>query len=125
MEEVKNFYEVVDQICLTDPRYKPDSYEFVLQALNFTQKEFKKEGHVSGKELLEGIRQFALKQYGPMAKTVLAHWGINRTSDFGNIVFNMIGNGLLSKTADDSHHDFDDVYDFETAFRHIVKDLQI
>ncbi len=125
MEEVKNFYQVVDQICAKDSRYKPDSYEFVLQALTFTQKEFKKNSHVSGKELLEGIRKFALDQYGAMAKTVLQHWGITRTSDFGNIVFNMVENKLLSKTEDDTHHDFDEVYDFEVAFKHIIKNLQI
>ena len=125
MNEVKSFYEVIEGISAKDLRYKPDSYEFVMQALNFTQKEFKKEGHVSGRELLEGIRKFALTQYGPMAKTVLQHWGITKTADFGNIVFNMIEEGLLSKTADDTHHDFDGVYDFETAFRYIVKDLQL
>ncbi|MCX5708119.1 MAG: hypothetical protein NTY14_03960, partial [Candidatus Omnitrophica bacterium] len=119
------FYQVINEICVRDQRYKPDSYEFVMQALNFTQKEFKKEGHISGQELLEGIRKFALEQYGPMAKTVLQHWGITRTADFGNIVFNMIGQKLLSKTESDTQRDFDDVYDFETAFKHIVKDLQI
>jgi uncharacterized repeat protein (TIGR04138 family) len=125
MNEVKNFYEVIEGICEKDPRYKPDSYEFVMQALNFTQKESKKEGHVSGRELLEGIRKFALDQYGPMAKTVLQHWGITKTADFGDIVFNMIESELLSKTADDTHHYFDGVYDFETAFKHIVKDLTL
>ncbi len=125
MEEVRSFHQVVDQICAKDNRYKPDSYEFVLQALSFTQKEFKKDGHVSGQELLEGIRKFTLDQYGPMARTVLRHWGITRTSDFGNIVFNMIEDKLLAKTENDSHGDFDEVYDFETAFKHIVKDLQI
>jgi uncharacterized repeat protein (TIGR04138 family) len=125
MEEVKSFYRAINEICVCDQRYKPDGYEFVMQALNFTQKEFKKEGHISGQELLEGIRKFALDQYGPMAKTVLQHWGITRTSDFGNIVFNMIGQKLLSKTESDTRHDFDDVYDFKTAFKYIVKDLQI
>jgi uncharacterized repeat protein (TIGR04138 family) len=125
MEELKNFYQAIAEICARDQRYKPDSYEFVMQALNFTQKEFRKDGHISGQELLEGIRKFALEQYGPMAKTVLQHWGITRTSDFGNIVFNMIGQKLLSKTENDTQRDFDDVYDFETAFKHIVKDLKI
>jgi uncharacterized repeat protein (TIGR04138 family) len=125
MEQVKNFYQAVEDICLRDPRYKPDSYEFVMQALDFTQKEFKKDGHVSGQELLEGIRKFALAQYGPMAKTVLYHWGVTRTSDFGNIVFNMIEEKLFAKTDNDTRHDFDDVYDFETAFKHIIKDLQL
>jgi uncharacterized repeat protein (TIGR04138 family) len=125
MEEVKSFYQIVEQIHSKDSRYKPDSYEFVMQALTFTQKEFKKDGHVSGKELLEGIRQFALNQYGAMAKTVLEYWGITCTSDFGNIVFNMVENKLLSKTECDTHHDFEDVYDFEVAFKHIIKDLQL
>lgn len=125
MEELKDFYQVVDEICSVDPRYKPDSYEFVMQSLTYTQKEFKKDGHVSGQELLEGIRKFALQQYGPMARVVLEHWGITRTGDFGNIVFNMIEKKLLSKTEEDSCRDFDDIYDFEKAFKHIVKDLQI
>ena len=125
MEEVKSFYQAVEEICAKDSRYKPDSYEFVMQALTFTQKEFKKDGHVSGKELLEGIRQFALNQYGAMAKTVLEHWGITCTSDFGNIVFNMVAGRLLSKTEYDTPRDFDDVYGFEVAFKHIIKDLQL
>ena len=125
MEKQKDFYQVVEEICEQDPRYKADSYEFVLQALTFTQKKFRKEGHVSGKELLEGIREFALQQYGPMVKAVLDHWGITQTSDFGNIVFNMIEKQLLAKTQDDSCRDFKDVYDFREAFKHTIKDLKI
>ncbi len=125
MEGIKNFDQAVDQICLKDKRYHPDSYEFVLQSLTFTQNEFKKNSHVSGKELLEGIRKFALEQYGSMARIVLQHWGINQTSDFGNIVFNMIEGKLLSKTEDDTKHDFEDVYDFKAAFKYIIKDLQL
>jgi uncharacterized repeat protein (TIGR04138 family) len=96
-----------------------------MQALSFTQKKMEKEGHVSGKELLEGIREFALQQYGPMTKTLLNHWGITKTADFGNIVFNMIENKLLSKTESDSIEDFKDVFDFEVAFKHILKDIVI
>ncbi len=125
MQQVKNFFQVIENICQKDNRYKPDSYEFVMQALQFTQKKIDKDGHVTGKELLEGIRQFALEQYGPMAKTVLVHWGITKTSDFGNIVFNMIEKKMLSKTETDSLEDFKDVFDFETAFKHILKDIVI
>ena len=125
MQQVKNFFQVIENICQKDNRYKPDSYEFVMQALKFTQKKIDKDGHVTGKELLEGIRQFALEQYGPMVKTVLAHWGITKTSDFGNIVFNMIEKKLLSKTETDSLEDFKDVFDFEVAFKHILKDIVI
>jgi len=125
MEKQKDFYQVLEEICEKDIRYKPDSYEFVMQALTFTQKRFQKDGHVSGKELLEGIREFALQQYGPMVKIVLDHWGITQTSDFGNIVFNMIEKKLLAKTKEDSCQDFENVYDFREAFKHTIKDLKI
>jgi uncharacterized repeat protein (TIGR04138 family) len=123
MDEKRNFYQVIEEICAKDQRYKADSYEFTMQALSFTQKKLGKEGHLSGKELLEGIREFTLEQYGPMAKTVLTHWGIKKTEDFGNIVFNMIEQRLLSKTESDRLEDFKDVYDFKNAFKHTVKDI--
>ncbi|MCX5702071.1 MAG: hypothetical protein NTW64_03720 [Candidatus Omnitrophica bacterium] len=122
MKEKKDFYQVIEEICAGDDRYKPDSYEFVMQALNFTQTKLKKQGHLSGQELLEGIRQFAIEQYGPMAKTVLNHWGINKTEDFGNIVFNMVKQKLLSKTENDSADDFKDIYDFDVVFSNVLGD---
>jgi uncharacterized repeat protein (TIGR04138 family) len=73
--------------------------------------------HVSGQELLAGIREFALAEFGPMAKTVLNSWGITRTEDFGEIVFNMVEIGLLGRTDKDSREDFANGYDFEEAFR--------
>ena len=123
MEKTRGFFEIVEALCERDTRYKPDSYEFVMQALQFTQKKLKRTGHVSGKELSEGIRQFALKTYGPMARTVLEYWGIHTTEDFGNIVFNMIAVKLFSKTEDDTLDDFRDVYRFESAFKHVVSDI--
>lgn len=111
-----SFWRIVEEIHSSDKRYKPDSYEFVLQALHFTQKKLKRKGHIAGKELLGGILEFALDQYGPMAKAVLKHWGITKTDDFGNIVFNMIQAKLLSKTESDSLSDFKDVYDFDAVF---------
>jgi uncharacterized repeat protein (TIGR04138 family) len=72
---------------------------------------------VTGQELCEAIRRFALQQYGLMAKTVLESWGIRKTGDFGEIVFNLIRIGRMRKTPHDRREDFDDVYDFETAFR--------
>jgi uncharacterized repeat protein (TIGR04138 family) len=123
MERAKGFFEIVEAVCDRDTRYKPDSYEFVMQALQFTQKKLKRTGHVSGRELSEGIRQYALKTYGPMARTVLEYWGIHTTEDFGNIVFNMISVKLFSKTEDDTLDDFRDVYRFESAFKHVVSDI--
>jgi uncharacterized repeat protein (TIGR04138 family) len=121
----KDFRAMVEAICERDRRYKPDSYEFVMQALGYTQKQLKRSGHVSGKELLDGIRRFALETYGPMARAVLDYWGIKKTNDFGNIVFNMIEGKILSKTDSDSLIDFENVYDFENAFKPVVKDLVI
>lgn len=120
-----NFFEVVETIFVKDTRYKPDSYEFILQALYFTQENMQIKGHVTGKELSEGIRKFALKQYGAMARTVLGYWGIFKTEDFGNIVFNMIDEGLLSQTPTDSLEDFKDVYSFDDAFAFKVPDIII
>ena len=122
MEERKDFYQVIEEICAKDNRYKPDSYEFVIQALHFTQNKFKRQAHVTGGELSEGIREFAIEQYGSMTGVVLTHWGITKTADFGNIVFNMIEKGLLSKVETDSIEDFNNVYDFKTAFGNILSD---
>lgn len=111
-----DFYEKVEEIIKQDPRYKLDAYEFVMQALWFTQNKLKRQGHITGGELLEGIREFGLSQYGPMTKTVLGHWGVRTTEDFGEIVFNMVENGLLGKTDKDSRKDFKNVYNFNEAF---------
>lgn len=125
MEEKKDFYQVVEDVCAEDKRYKADAYEFLMQALHFTQSKLKREKHVTGRELLEGIREFAIEEYGPMAKTVLGHWGINKTEDFGNIVFNMVDKKLLSKTQEDSIDDFKEVYDFQAAFGNVLGDSRI
>ncbi len=125
MERQTDFYKAVEEICKTDKRYKPDSYEFLMQALHYTQGKLKVKTHITGRQLLEGIREFAIEQYGPMAKTVLKHWGITHTEDFGCIVFNMVGKRLLSKTEEDSLNDFKDVYDFEAVFGNVLRDSVI
>jgi len=111
-----NFIKNIEEIIQKDNRYKADAYEFVMQGLWFTQNKLKKKGHVSGRELLEGIREFAIEQYGPMVKILLEHWGIKRTQDFGELVFNMVEKGVLGKNEEDSRQDFSDVYDFQQAF---------
>jgi uncharacterized repeat protein (TIGR04138 family) len=75
-----------------------------------------KPNHVSGQELLGGIRSLALEQFGPMAMTVLEEWGVRHCEDFGEIVFNMVDNNLLAKTTEDSRDDFKGGYDFEQVF---------
>jgi uncharacterized repeat protein (TIGR04138 family) len=120
MQEV-NFDEVVEGILVKDQRYARDAYSFLREALDFTQKAIGKENHgkvrhVTGQELLQGIRQFALVQYGPMTRTVLEEWGIKNCTDFGELVFNMVESGLLAKTERDSRDDFQHGYDFTEAF---------
>ena len=116
-----NFGESVDEIIRRDGRYDHDAYYFVREGLDFTIKTLKKDSHgtgrhVSGQELLEGLRRFALDQFGPMAKTVLAHWGVKRCEDFGEIVFHMVDKGILGKTEQDTPDDFKGGYDFDEVF---------
>ena len=68
--------------------------------------------------ILTGRREYALKEYGPVAKRVLSEWGINECIDFGHIVFNLVNEGLLGKTDEDSIEDFSGGYDFTEAFLH-------
>ena len=121
MHEV-NFEEAVEHIRAKDPRYQRDAYLFVREALDHTQKTIVKENrgtprHVTGQELLAGIRDYALTQFGPMVVTVFEEWGIRNCQDFGEIVFSMVEIGLLGKTERDSRDDFKDGYDFDDAFR--------
>ncbi len=119
---MSKFFDLVEEICSRDNRYKPDAYEFVLQGLNFTQDKLKKKAHVSGRELAFGLRDYAIEQYGALAQTVLMHWGINCTHDFGEIVYSMIEKKLLSKSDEDFLADFNSVYDFNLAFANILAD---
>src|SRR2546423_3545957 len=121
MHEV-SFEEALAKIREKDPRYDREAYLFVREALDHTQKTISKETrgkmrHVSGQELLGGIRDFALAQFGPMVTTVLESWGIRACSDFGDIVFNMVEVGWLAKTEKDSRTDFEGGYDFQEAFQ--------
>jgi uncharacterized repeat protein (TIGR04138 family) len=109
--------EILQDILRRDPRYAAEAYGFVRDGLDFTVRRLKRPRHVSGGELLDGLRKFALHEFGPMAKTILAAWGITRTEDVGEIVFNMVESGLLGKTDEDSRDDFAGGYDFDRAFR--------
>ena len=118
----QNFEEEIEKILARDPRYHRDAYNFLREALDHTQKSVTKAAkgeprHVSGQELLDGIRQFALTQYGPMALTVLEEWGVRRCEDFGEIVFSLVEVNLLSKTDEDSRDHFKGAYDFREAFQ--------
>ncbi len=106
----------IKKIIETKPDYKDDAYLFVLEGLDYTMKKCKREGHVSGQELLGGIKELALTKFGPMARSVLEFWGIRKTHDFGEIVFALVDSGLLGRQPEDSIDDFNNVYDFEEVF---------
>ena len=122
------------ELVRRDPRYAYEAYEFVFAALAHTQKllgrsvpdepgaEPSPDHHVSGGELLDGARDLALREFGLMARTVFHLWGINRTDDVGEIIFNLVEANLMSKTPTDSREDFHNVYDLDQA---LVRDFQI
>jgi len=107
----------IKKIVKKDRRFNEDAYFFVLSALDTALSNLSSPRHITGRELLEAIRVYGLQQYGPMTSTVLEHWGIKTTEDFGKIVFNMIDVGMLRKTDTDCLQDFKDVYDFKEVFK--------
>jgi uncharacterized repeat protein (TIGR04138 family) len=116
----------LDELVRRDPRYAYEAYEFLFAALAHTQRMLgrvpppegpapEQDYHVSGPELLNGVRVLALREFGLMARTVFRMWGINRTDDFGELVFNLVEAGLMSKTEEDNRKDFHAVYDLDEA----------
>jgi uncharacterized repeat protein (TIGR04138 family) len=116
------------EIVRHDPRYALEAYEFVFEALDHTHQALGRpsadpaagdepgpEHHVTGQELVDGIRALALREFGRMARIVFRLWGVNRTDDFGEIVFNLIEAGMLNKTDSDQRGDFHDLFDFDEA----------
>jgi uncharacterized repeat protein (TIGR04138 family) len=97
-------------------RYRANAYKFVMDAVQYTVNRLPERRHITGEELLGGIRDLALQAFGPMAKTVFEQWGIRRTEDFGTIVFQLVEAGLLGKTDADKPSDFSGGYDFNEAF---------
>ena len=109
-----------------DDRYQPQAYEVVRLGLDHAQKlvhgEPKKgksavNRHVTGPQLLEGFRQHVLEAYGPMSYPLLQNWGLRKSADVGNIVFNIIETGLFGRSPEDNLADFKDVYDFKDVFQ--------
>lgn len=109
--------------------YPPDAYAFVQEGLRYTIDSVrKKEGsaaehgrHVSGHELCDGLRRYASREFGLLARDVLAHWSIRSTEDFGKIVFAMVDAGLLRTSNEDSIDDFVGVFSFDEAFESVVR----
>lgn len=132
-DESFSLYQIVDQ----DPRYPIEAYIFVREALAYASDSLelgsqcyqsevdvdaathlaRRERHLTGQQLCEAIRQYALNQFGYMAKIVLNNWSIDRTDCFGDIVYNMIDLGLMKKSSQDERVHFDNVYAFDDVFQ--------
>lgn len=114
------FAAAVDAIRREDMRYSRDAYLFVKDSWDYTVKMLKRSPevrqHVTGQELLEGFRAYAMEEFGPMAKRVLNTWGIRRTEDVGEIVFNLVKTEFFGKQDSDTKEDFAVGFDFDEAF---------
>jgi uncharacterized repeat protein (TIGR04138 family) len=144
--QAATFEEALEQLLVKEHRYHRDAYLFLREALDHTRamlgrdnkavrrlkdvmqgemkgvireelKRASEEQHVTGQQLLEGVRELALETFGPMAITVFEEWGVHSCQDFGEMVFILVENQLLRKTDKDSRADFENGYDFEEAFR--------
>lgn len=107
-------------------KFHQDAYRFIYEALHHTQQKMNRahtdteseESHITGQELMLGLRELARNRYGLLARNVFSHWGVRSTADFGRIVYEMIDRGEMRKTDRDQLSDFFDVYDFDDAFDH-------
>ena len=111
-----NLDEILDDILDREPRYKREAYIFILEALEFTVGRENKRRHISADELLDGIRRYAQEKFGPMSRTVIDHWGIRSTRDFGTLVFHLLDKNVLAKSDTDSIDDFNNAFDIDSAF---------
>lgn len=115
------FQDAISAIVHRDSRFDPDAYFFLKEALDFTVKRIKEENegesrHVSGPELLNGFRDHAVQEFGPMAVTLLREWGVHQCQHIGEMVFALIGEQVFGKQDSDTLDDFCDIYQFEEAF---------
>src|SRR5688572_5805494 len=107
---------ILEQLRERHPEYHDTVYLFVLSALHHVIQRLPEPRHISGAELAGGVRDLAIERFGPMARTVLEHWGIRSTIDVGRIVFALVEASILIKQEEDSLDDFENVFDFEAAF---------
>ena len=116
MAELQFAYDILERLRERNPRFHHKAYLFLLAALHEVIQELQEPRHISGQELSEGVRGLALERFGPMARTVLEHWGIHTTDDLGEIVFALVDYGVLIRRDEDRLEDFRDVFDFEEVF---------
>jgi len=107
---------LLERIREENPRYSDAAYLFVLSALQFAIEQLDEPRHITGQELATSVKDLAIHRFGPMARTVLEHWGIHSTADMGEIVYALIDYRVLIKQDSDSLDDFRDVFSFDDAF---------
>jgi uncharacterized repeat protein (TIGR04138 family) len=116
MTDVQFADEILDRLRARNPRFHGNAYLFLLSSLHYVMSELDQPRHISGAELAEGARSLALDRFGPLARTVLEHWGIHTTDDLGEIVFALVDAGVLVAEPQDRAQDFQGLFDFEEAF---------
>ena len=107
--------QVIGRLLVKDPRYTPEAYCFVSEAVNYTVAKLDAHRHVSALELLEGAKAFAAGKYGVVSGLVLESWGLRSARDLGQVVYLLIGEGVLSASEDDDIEDFNVEFSFEHA----------
>jgi len=118
----EQFLKDIEELADADGRYAKAAYRFIYDALQYTVEKLGKESlpkqqrHVSGRDLVQALSEYGMNQFGPLTASVFEHWGVRQTRDFGEIVFNLVGANLMSKTEDDCIEDFTNVYDFNDEF---------
>ncbi len=121
MSDERDEEQKLSQILVRDDRYRREAYRFMQEGLEYTMQRRGRRGHVSGRELVLGMRDLARERFGLMARTVLNQWGVKSTSDLGELVFNLIEEEIMSKQDSDTRADFADIFDFEEAFERDMK----
>ncbi len=109
-------FEKLMEVVESDRRFGLGGYQFVFEGLEYTLRKLPVRRHITGRELVEGLRELALQHFGMLAQAVLRQWGVTRTADFGEIVFRLVDAGLMGKTETDSMADFTEVFAFDEAF---------
>jgi uncharacterized repeat protein (TIGR04138 family) len=116
MTDVQFAEEILDRLRERNPRFEGRAYLFVLSSLHHVMSRLDAPRHISGAELAQGVRSLAIDRFGPLARTVLEHWGVHCTDDVGEIVFALVDAGILITQEGDRPEDFRGLFDFEDAF---------
>lgn len=116
MTHVQFADEILDRLRERNPRFHGKAYVFLLSSLHHVMEDLDEPRHITGPELARGVRELAIRKFGPTARSVLEHWGIHRTDDLGEIVFALVEAGVLVAEEEDRPEDFRDLFDFEEEF---------